>query len=125
MHGADIYTILYSNGNYYLADRMGVGNTRPPTDESQGGWNNLQLLDFLDDGNNATITFRRPLVTEDTADLDIAPNSEYSVLYAWGQGELNYHGPTQRGYLAVNLTKAPALLAWAALLQLAVLTILV
>lgn len=125
MQGADIYSVVYSNGNYYLADRKAVGNARPPTDESQGGWNNLQLLDFMDDNMNATITFRRPLKTEDPEDMDIEPNTQYSVLYAWGQGELKYHGADQRGFTEVNFTMGPAMLAWAALLEVALLTVLV
>ena len=122
MKGADIYTVVKANGNYYLSDRMGVGPTYPPSDESQGGTNDLRLLDFMDDGFNVTISFRRPLDSGDSNDLTILPNQEYSVLYAWGSADgemVNYHGPTQRGFKAVNFTAAPPVLASAFSLALA------
>ena len=103
--GTDMFTVTAKEGFNYLEDRVTIGTGYPPLDLTQGGTDDLLLVDFILSEDKKEIHFKRKRQTgDDLHDVELIVNQEYILLYAWGNStHLSYHGTENRGRTGITL----------------------
>jgi hypothetical protein len=97
--GTDMMTINQDEGFNYLEDRTTIGTGYPPLDITQGGKDDLVLVDFVTTDDLKSVKFKRLKQTGDIHDIDLLENNDYYILFAWGVADhFTYHGQTNRSY---------------------------
>ncbi|KAI8589526.1 heme peroxidase [Geranomyces variabilis] len=100
---ADIYLFHKDASGAWVGQDCYSTNLQIPTpDTALGGTDNMQSFERTTDTSflNA-FTFTRALSTGDAHDVDIV-NADMPMIFAFGDGALQYHGPTDRAHAAVN-----------------------
>ena len=103
--GTDMFTVTQKEGFNYLEDRVTIGTGYPPLDLTQGGTDDLLLVDFILTTDKKEIQFKRKRQTgDDLHDVELMENENYILLYAWGNStHLSYHGQENRGRTTIQL----------------------
>ncbi|KAJ3170125.1 hypothetical protein HDU87_008842 [Geranomyces variabilis] len=100
---ADIYLFHKESSGAWVGQDCYSTNLQIPTpDTDLGGADDMQSFKQTTDTTflNA-FTFTRALSTGDAHDVDIV-NADMPMIFAFGDGALQYHGPTDRAHAAVN-----------------------
>ncbi|XP_064084732.1 DBH-like monooxygenase protein 1 [Macrobrachium nipponense] len=93
MRGADIVTAWIKDGQLYLQDRHGVGDTRPPLDD-HGDWRPLHARE---NDTHTILIVARDINTCDPQDYALT-NETVRMIYAWDdQDPLDDSGPNYHG----------------------------
>lgn len=97
MKGADIMVAQKVKGAYVMEDRFAQEYSLPQLDKHS----DVTLISAEEDSDTTTIVFKRALVTCDgSQDNPISENVKW-VIFAYGSGELQYHGAS-RGTREIN-----------------------
>ena len=110
MSGSDCYTgWVNKDGSAVILDTWSPNRDLPPRDTDVGGTNDAVLIRGSQSGSTTTITFKRPLKTNDKYDFEIKNEYQYLLWgYTSGDGStsplLMYptHSPSQAGAVKVN-----------------------
>lgn len=102
MKNVDMHMVM--PGNSYVEDLYSIGNSRPPSDVSQGGVRDIMNPQFITFPNNTKlVTYERNLVTGDKYDMDINVGQNYEITLAWTSNINEYHRSNiQRSKFIVN-----------------------
>ncbi len=96
--------VFQVNGNTVIPSDRYWGNTNlSATDVSLGGTNNIQMLGYLVETGKTTVKFRRPLVTGDKYDKNIAPGIQ-NIYWAYGTSSAISQLGLKRGRVQTTLT---------------------
>ncbi|KAJ3161371.1 hypothetical protein HDU86_007153 [Geranomyces michiganensis] len=100
---ADIYLFYQDNAGVWIGqDSYSTNLEVPKPDTALGGTDDMQSFkqttstDYLH-----AFTFTRDLSTGDAHDVEIV-NADMPVIFAFGDGALQYHGPLGRGHATIN-----------------------
>ncbi|KAJ3008242.1 hypothetical protein HKX48_008698 [Thoreauomyces humboldtii] len=99
---ADIY-LFYKSGDDWVGQDSYSSNLQiPKADTALGGSSDMQGFKRVTGSAflNA-FTFSRALSTGDPLDVDIV-DTDMSMIFAYGNGALQYHGPSDRGHASIN-----------------------
>ena len=85
-----------ADGQLYVRDDFGTGNTTHAPDGSVGGDQHVRAISGKEEGGATTITFALPLKAQDPYDIDFVQGETYKVLLAYGANNAdNYTGKHQ------------------------------
>ncbi|KAI9199647.1 heme peroxidase [Polychytrium aggregatum] len=102
MSGADIYYATYLNGSLTVVDAVAKDFGMPVPDTQVGGYNNIYNVTTAIGGSMASVTFTRPLLTNDTLNDVNITSRNMPVIFAYSSATApSYHGPN-RGYALIN-----------------------
>lgn len=73
-----------SDGQVFATDRFGSENDMPKLDTVRGGTQDYEVIaGGINDEGKMTVTFKRPLITNDSNDV-VVENRMYTLIWAWG-----------------------------------------
>lgn len=73
-----------ADGQLYVRDDFGTGNTSHASDTSLGGTNDVRPVRGSEENGATTIVFALPLKARDAYDIDFIQGESYRVLLAYG-----------------------------------------
>lgn len=83
MKDADYILAFVENGQVFISDEYGTGNTSHKNDVSLGGENSAKPISFVTESNKTTITFALPLSSGDQYDTVFVEGEKCKVLGAY------------------------------------------
>ncbi|HKL59299.1 MAG TPA: DOMON domain-containing protein [Sphaerochaeta sp.] len=87
MKDADYILAFVENGQVYISDEYGTGNTTHKSDLSLGGKDSAQAISFLEDATKTTITFSLSLNSGDKYDTIFRQGEQCRVLGAYSSSK--------------------------------------
>lgn len=83
MKDADYILAYVEDGQIYISDEFGTGNTTHRSDVSLGGENSAKPISYTEDSNKTSITFSLPLSSGDQYDTVFVEGEKCKVLGAY------------------------------------------
>lgn len=108
MFDTDMNIIEFATTNAKVLDAYSFGERRPEMD------NQLNSPDILTDQqsslvrgmrNTISISYLRPWKTNDHYHANLSPGAQQDMIYAWGNGQLSFHGGNF-GFTTIILPKS-------------------
>lgn len=93
MKDADILIGYVKNGEVFMEDHFGSGNTKHQADIVLGGTEDISVLGGSEEGGKTTLKFSIPLHSRDSNDRKLEEGEEYKVIFAYGKKDdfKSYH----------------------------------
>jgi DOMON domain len=93
MKDADILIGYVKNGEVFMEDHFGSGNTKHQADIDLGGTEDITISGGFEEKDKTTLQFSRPLNSGDSNDRKLEEGKEYKVIFAYGKRDnfKSYH----------------------------------
>ncbi|CAD8208926.1 unnamed protein product [Paramecium octaurelia] len=109
MSDADLWVFEVYENAITVNDSYCVKHGRPPTDVSEGGTEDIQLLGYYYNKDGKTgVKFKRSATTGDQHDKPLVEGEAVEFIWAHGKTEANFtvsnHGNVNRGAVVLNFT---------------------
>jgi len=93
MKDADILIGYVKNGEVFMEDHFGSGNTKHRADVDLGGTEDITVLGGSEKEEKTTLKFSIPLHSWDSNDRKLEKGEEYKVIFAYGKKDdfTSYH----------------------------------
>ncbi|MCK5154147.1 MAG: DOMON domain-containing protein, partial [Spirochaetales bacterium] len=85
MKDADILIGYVKNGEVFMEDHFGSGNTKHRADTDLGGTEDITIISGSEEEDKTTIEFSIPLHSWDSNDRRLEKGEEYKVIFAYGK----------------------------------------
>lgn len=93
MKDANILIGYIKNGDVFMEDHFGSGNTKHKSDIDLGGTDDITVTGGTETGDKTTLKFSIPLHSWDSNDRRLEQGGEYKVIFAYGKKDdfKSYH----------------------------------
>ncbi len=93
MKDANILIGYIKNGEVFMEDHFGAGNTKHRADIDLGGTEDITILGGSEEDDKTTLQFSIPLHSRDSNDRKLEEGEEYKVIFAYGRKDdfKSYH----------------------------------
>jgi len=104
MKDADYKIGYVSNGEVFMRDDYGTGNTSHGPDTSLGGSENIRIISGVESQGTTTLVFALPKNSGDAYDTVFTPGETYKVLLAYGPNGANNYTAMHRARRSLDIT---------------------
>jgi hypothetical protein len=104
MKDADYKIGYVANGEAFMRDDYGTGNTSHGPDTSLGGSENIRIISGVEDEGATTLVFALPKNSGDAYDTVFTPGETYKVLFAYGPSGGDNYTAMHRARRSLDIT---------------------